>query len=257
MRFLLSAVLLAAFGVGHAQDLPALLQILRQAERFDVRGEVTSSVYFPPRANPTRTLDALPRVEFVPWLVRRNFTLGDAASDKVAGRDAKRFDLTPSNANASRWSIWVDVQWHVPLAYEERSPSGDLIRRASFERVQDAPRRRPNGSAARLPSAEFRRAVLAALPGLRLPSGFEPVRLLRSQRGLEIALSDGINVLALVIADRNVRVGEGVFARKVGARFVWLVGNLPEAQLRLVLGKISAVQQDKLGTFVSSADSNP
>lgn len=257
MRRLLLAAALATIGVAHAQDLPALLQLLRQAERFDVRGDVTSSVYFPPRDNPTRSLNTLPRVEFVPWLVRRNYTLGEPTSDKIAGRDAKRFDLTPNNAGASRWSIWIDAQWNVPLAFEERSASGELVRRAAFDRVQNAPRRRLALPAARVQDAAFRRAVVAALPGVRFPGGFEPIGLLRSERGLEIALSDGINVLALVIADRNVRAGEGVFARKIGDRFVWLVGNLPDAQLRFVLERITAVMQGKLGTFSPTSDSNP
>lgn len=258
MRRLLSRLALSAlllFSVAGAQDIGTLIQALRKAARLEVRGEVTSSVFFPPREQPTRMLKMLPRVAFVPSLLRRNFDVSSNGTVQIAGRSAAFFALTPKNANAGRWSIWLDAEWKLPLAFEERDSVGGVVRRAEFTSVQEPPRRRLHVPAETVPDASFRGAVQAALPGLQLPRGFVPVGYKQTNRGREIVLSDGLNVLALVIAERNVRRGNGVAARRVGDRFVWLVGNLPPEQLRAALAGITDVKLSALGTFVPQADS--
>ena len=45
------------------------------------------------------------------------------------------------------------------------------------------------------------------------------------------SMLDGVNVLALVTAPRNVKAAPGVHSRQVGGSFVWLVGNLPQDAL--------------------------
>lgn len=235
-----------------ADDLTAAL---RQSRTLAARGEAEVSVFFPPRAVPTRTAARLPAVPFRPALLVRNFnvTRQDAPAP-VAGREVARYDLTPKVGQAARWTLWVDRAWNVPLAYEERMPDGTLARRAALTRVLPQPVR-VQATVPPIP-AGLRAAVLAALPGLRFPPGFAPVSAeVREEGGVTVSLSDGINVLALVVAPRNVRAAPGVASRRVGGRFVWLVGNLPGGPLRAALSGIRAVDEAPLGTFLPSAGS--
>lgn len=246
---LLILLLTGTAGAGDLEDLTAALRQARTA-----RGSVEVSVFFPPRTVPTRRANVLPRVPFRPALLAGHFTVTRQEAPPVAGRDVFRFDLTPKVGQAARWSLWIDRAWNVPLAFEERMPDGTLARRAAFTRVDGEPVQRPQ-KITPVP-AGLRRSVLAALPGLRFPPGFTPTAVeVRAQGGTEITLSDGVNVLALVIAPRNVRAAPGVASRRVGKDFVWLVGNLPDAPLRQALAGIREVREGELGTFLAAADS--
>ncbi|GMA15629.1 transcriptional regulator [Deinococcus metallilatus] len=245
---------LLLLGVAHASDTDDLVSALRQARTLAARGTVEVSVLFPPRAVPTRQARVLPAVPFRPALLAQHFTVTRAQAPPLAGRDVTRFDLTPKVGQAARWTLWIDRVWNVPLAYEERTADGTLARRAAFTQVEPQPVRRQVTVPA-IP-AGLRAALLAALPGLRLPPGFTSAGVrARPAGGTEVTLSDGANVLALVIAPRNVRAAPGVASRRVGDRFVWLVGNLPDEPLRAALAGIRAVDEEALGTFLAPADS--
>lgn len=249
---LLVALLLP--GTAGAGDLEDLTAALRQARLRAARGTAEVSVYFPPRAVPTRAAALLPAVPFRPALLEKNFTVTAQAAPPVAGRDVTRFDLVPKVGQAARWTLWIDRAWNVPLAFEERMPDGTVARRAALTRVEANPVAR----ALRVPGAPagLGAAVRAALPGLRLPPGFSPTGVkARAAGGLEVTLSDGANVLALVVASKNVRSAVGVASRRVGGRFVWLVGNLPDSELRAALAGIRQADEAPLGTFLSPADS--
>lgn len=234
-----------------------LLQALKRAEKFELTGEVQTSVYFPPRPDPTRTVKVLPRLEVVPWLLRKNFDLSVGDLEQVAGRNAQRYDLTPKNTAAARWTLWLDPAARLPLAFEERAPDGTLVRRAAFNKVTGKPRLRAIAAVPAVRDSAVKPALLAALPGLRLPRSFEPVRAQRRAQGLEVVLSDGLNVLALVIAPRRVQPAQGVAVRRLPGGFVWLVGNLPQSDLDGALARVQTVQQDALGTFDAPPVSNP
>lgn len=252
-----AALLLALLGTAGASDLDDLLSALRQARTRAARGEAEVSVFFPPRTVPTRTAGGLPAVPFRPGLIAQNFSVTRADAPPVAERNVTRFDLTPRVGQAARWTLWVDREWNVPLAFEERMPDGTLARRAALTRVnaRSAQRR-----AEVPPPPGLRAAVLRALPGLRLPPGFTPVEVRPrtvGAGGLEVTLSDGVNVLALVVAPRNVKAAPGVASRRVGAQFVWLVGNLPDAPLQAALAGVRGADLAALGTFLPPAASNP
>lgn len=247
---LLGALLLAGMAQaqisGQASPVEELTAALRQSRTLAARGEAEVSVFFPPRAVPTRTASRLPTVPFRPALLTRNFAVTrQDASAPIAGREVTRYDLTPKVGRAARWTLWVDRAWNVPLAYEERMPGGTLARRAAFTRVDPQPLRvkRPLP-----PTPEgLRAAVLEALPGLRFPPGFVPVSAEgRKGGGVTVSLSDGVNVLALVVAPRDVRAAPGVASRRVGESFVWLVGNLPGGALRDALSGIRTADETPL-----------
>ncbi|GHF59357.1 hypothetical protein HNQ07_003882 [Deinococcus metalli] len=247
------ALLLAALLGAHAGAAPAddLLAALRRAQTLEARGEVTITVLFPPRAVPTRTARRLPRVAFVPALLRRNFTVTAADGGTVAGRATTRFDLTPNRPGAARWSLWVDRAWTLPLAYEERTAAGDLARRAEIVKVNAKPVAVTPPEPA-LP-AGLRAAVVRALPGVGFPPGFEPSGVTARSGGVSVALTDGVNVLALVVAPRNVKAAPGIASRRVGGSFVWLVGNLPQDLLTAALAGIHDIDPAGLDPFVTPA----
>lgn len=237
-----------------ASDLDDLLVVLKKARTFAARGQVEVTVLFPPRAVPTRTVGALPALPVRPGLLANAFGATRTDGEPVAGRDTVRYELIPKAGQAARWTVWVDQVWKVPLAFEERTAGGELARRAVFQKV--------NAKLARVslgvpgPPAGLRGALLRALPGLRLPPGFVPVEVrARAGGGLDITLSDGLNVLALVTAPRGVRAAPGVATRRVGTGFVWLVGTLPPAELKRALEGVRGVDEAGLGTFVPVADS--
>lgn len=241
-------------GSAGAADVDDLGDALRRARNQAARGQVEVTVLFPPRDVPIRRANALPAVPFRPSLLARNFTVSRAGTERVAGRPAVRFELTPKVGQAARWTLWIDTDWNVPLAYEERMPDGTLARRATFQKVN--PRLvRVEAGVPVIPGG-LRAAVLAALPGLRLPPGFVPegVRV-RTEGRVDISLTDGANVLALVVAPRNVAAAPGVASRRVGGRFVWLVGNLPDAALDRALANVRAVDPAALGTFLPTTAS--
>lgn len=254
MRLALLAALLLA-GMARAADADDLAAALRQARTLAARGTAEITVYFPPRtAQPTRTAATLPAVPFRPALIAQHFTVTRAEAGPVAGRDVTRFDLTPKVGQAARWSVWIDRAWNVPLAFEEWGADGTLARRAAFTAVNSRPARVSRPVPPVPPG--LRAAVLAALPGLRLPPGFTPTAVkLRPSGGTEITLTDGANVLALVLAPRGVQAAPGVASRRVGGSAVWLVGNLPEGPLRAALRNVRAVDTAGLGTFLAPSAS--
>nr|WP_281376943.1 sigma-E factor regulatory protein RseB domain-containing protein [Deinobacterium chartae] len=201
---------------------------------------------------------------FSPQLMRRNFDLAVTQDDTVAGRQAVRYDLTPRQGSAARWTFWVDAEYELPLAFEERAADGTLLRRATYLSLEGKPRRR----AKPLPQRVFtlrgplEGAARQALPGLQLPPGFRVVDLQRGRRAgvdtLELLLSDGLNVVPVVLTSRAVRGGPGVRARQFGGNWVWVVGNLPDHTLEAMLKNLHGpLDPQSLGTFLNRADSNP
>lgn len=249
-------LLLLTLGTAHAGDLEDVQAALKQARTQVARGQAEVTVLFPPRATPTRAAAQLPALTVRPALLAKNFSVTRTGTEQVAGRDAARFTLTPKVGDAARWTLWVDLRWNVPLAFEERGADGTLARRAALTRVQSGTARvtRPAPPAA---PAGLRAALTRALPGLRLPPGFTPVGVQPRGQGLEVALTDGLNGLTLVVAPQDVKAAPGVASRRVGKVFVWLVGNLPQPTLQAALAGVRSATPDPLGTFSASPDSNP
>lgn len=243
-----------------------LVSALKKSLGAEARGEAVLELVFPPSANPLRSARSLPRLGAVPGLIRRNFTV-TVSPDTVAGRPARRYALTPTNPLAARWVIWTDQQWNVPLAYQERMSGGSLARRAELTTVNPALSRLTRAGSVRTVRPALRRALLSALPGLKLPDGFEPVSV-QTRPGttdtmppaVEVLLSDGLSVLALVVSPRPVKAASGVGVRQLGAQSVWLVGNLPQSALDDALNSIRRANVQAVsalpGTFGAPAASD-
>lgn len=253
--YLLGLLLLPALAVAQASDLDDLLSALKRAKTLAARGQVQVTVNFPPRNPPTRSAKELPVMALRPALIEKNFEVVRGTTEMIAGRSAIRFELTPKNTTAPRWTLWVDQAWNIPLAYEERYLDGSLARQAIFQKVNPKVVKVQIKVPATAPG--LRAAVVAALPGFQLPPGFVPSSVKQVSQRWEITLTDGINVLSLVTAPRNVQAAAGVASRQVGSRFVWLVGNLPQDVLTNALAGIKQVDETGLGTFLSPAVSNP
>ena len=244
-----------AFGSAQAADVDTLLSALRKSADFTVRGQASVTLVFPPRKPPTRTTQALPPAPFIPNLIRRNFNVVQGQQETVARRAAQVFSLTPKVGGAASWRLWIDQEWNVPLAYEERSADGTLARRAQLLSADKLQKRSQPLSLS--PAPELGPAVNRALPGLKLPPGFAPLRVGQRPAGPEVIFTDGLNVLALVFAERQVRAAPGVASRRIGGGFVWLIGNLENNVLDKALAGIKARKPDALGTFLPPSDSNP
>lgn len=252
LRLVPFALWLVLGSAAQASDAEDLQRALQRAHKLEARGLVQVTVNFPPRANPVRMAARLPLVAFRLGLLLRNFDVVRANDENIAGRVSTRFDLLPKVGNAAQWSLWVDQAWNIPLAFEERAPDGSVTRRAEFIKVN------AKLVAVNLPALALGQRVPVGelLPGLKLPPGFIPVGpTVRPNGNLEISLTDGVNVLALVVSPRNVAAGPGVASRKVGGLFVWLVGNLSQADLGAALSGIRSVDQAMLGTFLSAPPS--
>jgi len=237
-----------------------LISALKKSLGAEARGEAVLELVFPPSTTPLRNARLLPRLASVPGLIRRNFTV-TVSPDTVAGRPARRYALTPANPQAARWVIWTDQQWNVPLAYQERMAGGPLARRAELTAVNPALSRLSRPGRARTVRPGLKRALLSALPGLSLPAGFEPVGVhTRTGSAVEVLLSDGLNVLALVVSPRPVKAASGVGVRQLGGQSVWLVGNLPQSALDDALSRIRRADAEAVsglpGTFGDPAASD-
>ena len=157
-----------------ATPTDALISALRRSLVQEARGEALLELVFPPSNTPVRRARALPRLGAVPALIRRNFVV-TATPDTVAGRPATRYLLTPTSVQAARRTIWIDVRWKVPLAYQERLPEGTLARRAELLSVNPG-LSRLTARTVQTPAPGLKKALLSVLPGLSLPAGFEPLR---------------------------------------------------------------------------------
>ncbi|WP_425146000.1 transcriptional regulator [Deinococcus sp.] len=268
MRRLLgrSLALLTLAGSAGAADVDTLISALKKSLGVEVRGAAVLELVFPPSKTPIRQARALPRLGAVPGLIRRNFSVTLAGQETLAGRTANRYLLTPTNAGAARWTIWIDSAWNLPLAYQEQMQDGTLARRAAFIRVNPAPTRLPAPLALTVSQPNLKKALLSILPGLKLPAGFEPlsVRFRRNAAGdssSEVVLSDGLNVLALIAAKRPVRAAPGVAVRRLNASALWLVGTLPQSDLEAALEGIQTLDLGAIstltGTFAPSNASEP
>lgn len=268
-RFWLAGVLVAGFALGVmafaqnpslAPERPPLFlgRSLGREAGLKLTGTVVQTVAFPPSKNPERALLELPPPPVVePQLLRRNFRARIEVGEAIAGRETWRLSLEPINPNAPSFHFWIDREWLVRLGYEELDASGTVTDRARFTSFDGAPKALKNPR--RLNRYKFdpslEAMVLTALPGLTLPEGFRVMALrprdVNGQQGLELRASNGLSVMVLVLSPVANRQGPKLAVRNVSGTWLWVVANMPKAELDRVANSLVAVDLVGLGNLIA------
>ena len=246
-RVLIMIVLI--FGLAFAQELPKVrpfLNSLYDNEATSVlNGEVLETQLFPPRKQADQILGELPLLPLmIPELIDANFRLRLEDGQKIAGRETYKLSLEPKNKIAPRWTFWVDREWHTRLAFEETDFAGNVTAKAQFVGIKGAPvpREKRKGRRAQL-KPELEKNVMTALKGLSLPEGFRvlgaQIKDANPQRRLEVRASNGLSVIALVFAPNQTKAGPKLAVRNLNGAWVWVIANLPKADLERVANSIN------------------
>ncbi len=231
---------------------------LEREAGFKVTGVIAQTVTFPPSKNQERALQELPAPPVIEGqLLRRNFRASIEAGEPIAGRDTWRLTLKPNNPNAPTFHFWIDREWLVRLGFEELDSSGTVTDRARFTSLDGVPKALKNPRRLNRfkydPSLEA--TVLTALPGLSLPEGFRVMALrprdVNGQSGLEVRASNGLSVMVLVISPVANRSGSKLAVRNVSGTWLWVVANLPKAELERVAGSLASVDLVGLGNLIA------
>lgn len=244
-----SIVIVLIFGLAFAQELPKARPFLNsiyenEATNF-LSGEVLETQLFPPRKQADRILNELPSLPFmVPELIDTNFRLLLESDEKIAGRETYKLSFEPKNKIAPRWTFWVDREWRHRLAFEETDSAGNVTTKAQFIGIKGAPapRDKRKGRRASL-KPELEKNVMSALKGLSLPEGFRilgaQIKDTNSQRRLEIRISNGLSVIALVLAPNQTKPGLKLAVRDLNGTWVWVIANLPKANLEQIVNSLT------------------
>ncbi len=252
------AVLLLA-GVAFAQNIPVmpknplnyLLRSLQTEAGVNLKGVVQENVIFPPRKEPDQTKENLPAPPPInPNLLRENFNSSIQTGEQIAGRNTWKITLSPKNHDAPTINYWIDREWNVRLALEERDFNNTITTQARFTSLDGKPKNRNDGR--KLGKLEFKPKLEAFLQktvgDIALPEGFRIIVLKTRTVGkdnlpaFEVRASNGLSVLVIVFSPINTRATPKLASRKLLTKnanaWVWVIGNLPEAQLQRTANSI-------------------
>jgi negative regulator of sigma E activity len=242
-------VLALVFGLAFAQELPKVRPFLNSIYENEattvLTGEVLETQLFPPRKQADQILSELPLLPLmIPELIEANFRLQLEADKKIAGRDTFKLSLEPKNKIAPRWTFWVDREWKHRLAFEETDFAGNVTAKAQFIGIKGAPAPREKRKGRRTQiKTELEKNVMAAFKGLSFPEGFRvfgaQLKDVNGQRRLELRASNGLSVIALVFAPNRTKAGPKLAVRDVNGAWVWVIANLPKANLEQVANSVN------------------
>jgi negative regulator of sigma E activity len=270
------AVLLLA-GVAFAQNIPVmpknplnyLLRSLQTEAGVNLKGVVQETVIFPPRKETNQTKENLPAPPPInPNLLRENFNSSIQTGEQIAGRNTWKITLAPNNRDAPTINYWIDREWNVRLALEERDFNNILTTQARFTSLDGKPKNRNDGR--KLGKLEFKPKLEAFLQktvgDIALPEGFRIFVLKTRTVGkdnlpaFEVRASNGLSVLVIVFSPINTRATPKLASRKLLTKnanaWVWVIGNLPEAQLQRTANSI-VNPLDLTGLLVKFNEQNP
>jgi negative regulator of sigma E activity len=270
-------ILLLVAGLAWAQNVPAmpanpfnyLLRALQTEAKINLNGVVQETVIFPPRKEPNQTKDSLPAPPPInPNLLRENFSSSLAAGEQIAGRSTWKITLTPNNHDAPTISFWIDREWNVRLALEERDFNGVVTTQARYSSLSGVPT--PRNDNRKLNKLEFKPKLEAFLQktvgDIALPEGFRifvlKVRTVGkdNQPALEVRASNGLSVLVIVFSPINTKATQKLATRKLRSKntdaWAWVIGNLPEVQLQRTADSI-VNPLDLSGLLVKFSEQNP
>jgi negative regulator of sigma E activity len=244
-----SILITLIFGLAFAQELPKvrpLLNNLYDNEATSVlTGEVLETQLFPPRKQADQILSELPLLPLmIPELIEANFRLRLEEGKRIAEHETYKLTLEPKNKIAPRWTFWVDRDWKHRLAFEETDFAGNVTAKAQFIGIKGAPAPREKRKGRRAPlKVELEKNVLGALKGLSLPEGFRvlgaQIKDANGQRRLEIRTSNGLSVIALVLAPNQTKAGPKLAVRDINGVWIWVIANLPKANLEQIATSVN------------------
>jgi hypothetical protein len=237
------------FGLTFAQGVPKIRPFLNSVYDNEatsvLTGEVIETQLFPPRKQADQILSELPALPpLTPELMAANFRLQLEAGKTIVGRETYKLTLEPKNKIAPHWTFWVDREWRHRLAFEESDFAGNVTAKAQFIGIKSppTPREKRKGRRAQL-KPELEKNVLGALKGLSLPEGFRvlgaQIKDANAQRRLEIRISNGLSVIALVLAPNQTKAGPKLAIRDVNGAWVWVIANLPKANLEQIANSVN------------------
>ncbi len=242
-------ILALIFGLAFAQELPKVRPLLNSVYENEATtvstGEVLETQLFPPRKQADQILGELPLLPLmILELIEANFRLQLEEGKKIVGRDTYKLSLEPRNKIAPRWTFWVDREWRNRLAFEETDFAGNVTAKAQFIGIKGAPSPREKRKGRRAPlKPELEKNVLGTLKGLSLPEGFRvlgaQIKDANGQRRLEIRASNGLSVIALVLAPNQTKSGPKLAVRDVNGAWVWVIANLPKADLEQIANSVN------------------
>jgi negative regulator of sigma E activity len=237
------------FGLAFAQELPKVTPFLNSVYENEattvLTGEVLETQLFPPRKQADQILSELPLLPLMtPELMNANFKVNLEEGKRIADRETYKVTFEPRNKIAPRWTFWLDREWRYRLAFEETDFAGNVTAKAQFIGLKNppAPREKRKGRRAQL-KPELEKNVLAALKGLSLPEGFRvlgaQLKDVNSQRRLELRASNGLSVMLMVLAPVSTKAGPKLAVRDVNGAWVWVIANLPKANLEQVANSVN------------------
>jgi hypothetical protein len=253
-RLALLLVMLCGF-VAFAQTIPVppanplnyFLKSLENEAGLNVRGVITERQTFPPRkeANATRTDFPAPP-PLVVGLLRQNWRVTVSNGEQVAGRDSWKLELTPDNAAAPRFTYWMDREWNLRLAVEERDAFGDVTYSARYQSIEKPTKRSQRRTLTRLelrPALE--KFVRAQVGAYYLPDGFRlsdvrPRTVRDNQAALDLRASNGLSVIVIVFAPVATPRNAKLAVRDLNGSWVWVIGNLERTELERIAASVKA-----------------
>jgi hypothetical protein len=244
-----SIMIVLTFGLAFAQELPKAMPFLNSVYENEatsvLTGEVLESQLFPPRKQADQILSELPLLPLMaPDLMNANFKVNLEEGKQIANRETYKLSLEPKNKIAPRWTFWVDREWKHRLAFEETDFAGNVTAKAQFIGIKGAPAPREKRRGRRAPlKPELEQNVMTALKGLSLPEGFRvlgaQIKDANGQRRLEVRASNGLSVIALVLAPNRTKAGPKLAVRDANGAWIWVIANLPKANLEQIANSVN------------------
>ncbi|WP_188998968.1 hypothetical protein [Deinococcus roseus] len=243
--------LLLMLGTAFAGDWEDLQKAMVKGRSYMPEGKVEVLVLFPPSDKPMKMRKDLPQLSYLHTLVRKNFKLSAETHQVIAGRSTTMYTLSPRNKLSNAWMVWVDDEWQVPVAYQQQDLNGTTLRRAAYQSFKGTlnPLATPFKPKVRY-NADLESRILAALPGLSLPRPYRVVGFKHTQfqdvPSTEVYLSDGLNVIPVIIAPKGVQQAEGVAVISLNRQFVWVVAKLPPAELLGIIEHLKDIRTEEI-----------
>ena len=255
MRRLALMVMLFCGVVAIAQSIPVppanplnyFLKSLENEAGLNVRGVVIERQIFPPRKESDASRTDFPAPPpLVIALLRQNWRATVSNGEQVAGRDTWKLELSNLNAVAPRFTYWIDREWNLRLAVEERDVTGDVTYSARYQSIEKPIKRKQRRTLTRLELRPLlEKFVRAQIGAYYLPSGFRlldvrPRTVRDNQAALDLRASNGLSVIVIVFAPIATGRNAKLAVRDLKGSWVWVIANLERTELERIAGSVRA-----------------